>query len=288
MPAWWTALRASAPPVPADLDAWWSWHRQVRAPTPFARAVLASARADRAGMAFVSGYQAALQHLLGDHGLAALAVTEAEGNHPRAIHTTIVGGRISGTKTFVTLGDVADTVWVVARDPSVEGHRPRLVVARVQAGGPGQAWTPGPPTPFVPEVAHGQLVLDNAPVVQVREADGYDEVVKPFRTVEDLHVLGALLGYTLGEAQRSHGDEGWREQAMALVVALGALCAESPSDTAVHLALAGVWHQAEALLSAAPLTGEAATRWQRDRALLSVASTARKARADRAWDTWRG
>jgi hypothetical protein len=290
MSAWWTALRRTPPPLGPELEPWFDWHRQVRAPTPYARAVLASARADRAAMAFVSGYQAALAQLLGDHGLAALAVTEAEGNHPRAVKAELdpERGTVSGTKTFLTLGHHADTLWVVARDRSLTGHRPRLVVARLAAGGPGQQLTEGPATPFVPEVGHAVLVLHDAPVAEIREGDGYDEVVKPFRTVEDLHVLGALLGYALGAVGRQGGHEPWRAAALSMVVAGASLAAERPTDTAVHLALSGLWDQAAAHLAATPWPDAHRDRWQRDRALLQVAHGARRRRAERAWDRWRG
>lgn len=284
---WWTWLRRARPVIPFAFDPWWAWHREVVAPSPFARAVMASTRADRVGAAFVSGYQAALEQSLGSTRPAALAVTEAGGQHPRALETTLSGGTVSGDKTFLTLGAQARDLWVVARDGSHAG-RPRLVLVRLEAGGPGQTLRPGPTPPFVPEVPHAALHLDRAPAAEVRPGDAWTDVVKPFRTVEDLHVLGALLGQALGAAARDGAPEDWVEDALAAVIALEALAARPPDRSAAHLALAAVWRRAGPLLDALPRTGDDATRWARDRALLELASGARAKRTARAWEAWRG
>src|SRR5882762_6575046 len=73
---------------------WWPRWRRIAAThrAPFERAVAGGADADRVGWAFASGYQAALRALepsLPDDAIAALCVTEAEGNFPRAIRTTL-------------------------------------------------------------------------------------------------------------------------------------------------------------------------------------------------------
>jgi len=284
---WWTALRRRAPAVRHDLSTWWAWHREVRADIPLARAALAAARADRLSSAFISGYQAALEALFSERHLAALAVTEAGGNHPRAMETTHSGGRLSGTKTFVTGGRAAEILWVVAREGG-SARRPKLVVARVRSDAPGLHWRDGPDMPFVPELAHGVLTLDQAPVDAMFDGDGYAEVVKPFRTVEDLHVLAACLGFAIGEAARHrHPDEAWTEDALALLATVNALASQPADATAAHLALASVFRQAGPLLDAGPWEGEARERWERDRPLLGVAGEVRDRRRQRAWESWR-
>ena len=80
-----------------------------------ALAIAGGFAADRVGWAFASGYQAALRALvpgLSHDTLAAFCVTEAEGNRPRDIRTTIVPQpdgtlRIDGSKRWTTLGPPA-------------------------------------------------------------------------------------------------------------------------------------------------------------------------------------
>ncbi len=275
--SWWSPLLRPAPVHP--IDAWWDWHVAVDAPTPLARAALAAGRADRLAAAFVSGYQSALESLFGERVRGAFAVTEMGGGHPRAIETTLLDGRLTGTKTFVSEGPHAEVVYVVARTVEV-GGRPVLKVARLSIGGSGQQFLDGPAPPFVPEVPHAILELRDAPIDRVLEGDGYLRYVKPFRTVEDLHVLAASLGFALGEAARNGADAAWREEALSVLVALAPLAAEDPGDPAVHLPLDALFRRAGPLLDAAPWSD--AERWQRDRALLQVAGRIRSKRLKRA------
>jgi len=274
---WWTPLLRPQPTV--ALADWWPWHLSVDAPTPLARAALAAGRAGRLAAAFTSGYQGALESMFGERVRGALAVTERGGGHPRSIETTLSGGTLAGTKTFVSEGSAAEVVWVVARTGAREG-RPTLKVARLVVGGPGQRWSEGPTPPFVPEVAHGVLHLNDAPVDRVLDGDGYLQVVKPFRTVEDLHLLAATLGHALGEAARTESAPAWREDALSLLLSLAPLAAADPADPAVHLPLDAVFRRAATVLDAAPWSNRA--RWARDRALLGLARGIRARRLERA------
>src|SRR5215471_3025842 len=117
---------------------------------PSAAAVAGGAAADRLGVAFAAGYQAALKALfpiVGDRR-AALCATEKGGGHPKAIEARLEGDAITGRKTFVTFGAEAEALLVVARvaeSPSV-----RLRVGLVEARGPGVTFEPMPPLAFVP------------------------------------------------------------------------------------------------------------------------------------------
>ena len=63
-----------------------------------------------------------------------------------------------------------------------------------------------PPTRFVPEVPHAQVLMQDLRVSAsaLLPHDGYDAYVKPFRTIEDLHVTLAVLAYLLREARVRH------------------------------------------------------------------------------------
>jgi acyl-CoA dehydrogenase len=120
--------------------------------------------------------------------------------------------------------------------------------------------------------------------------DGYDGYVKPFRTIEDIHVTLAVLGYLLREARSRGWPAIFTEQLVAALALLSQLASEDTRAAATHVALAGALHVAHRLyadaqpLWAAAGDDPAAVRWQRDAALFEVAGTARRQRAQRAWE----
>jgi hypothetical protein len=152
-----------------------------------------------------------------------------------------------------------------------------------------------PATKFVPEVPHAQLQFENLKIKEgeLLPGDGYDQYVKPFRTVEDIHVQAAVLSYLMREGQRLSWPQSWLERLSALLAALGKISDMPASHAETHVALAG------ALSIGAGLIGEtdefwkksaadpAALRWARDRELLKVAAGAREQRTKRAWETLR-
>src|SRR5262252_5786039 len=177
-----------------DVAAWWPIWLSVDTAddSPAALAVAGGFAADRVGWAFASGYQAALRALvpgLPRDTLAAFCVTEADGNRPRDIRTTMAPQpdgtlRIDGVKRWTTLGPSSTLLLIVGALPAAsDATRPLLAVARVPAPTPGLALQPMPPTRYVPEVPHAQVQLHD---VRVRAdaplpGDGYDDYVKPFR-----------------------------------------------------------------------------------------------------------
>ena len=246
------------------------------------RALWAGFEADRLGYAFAGGYQAALARLFGTRR-ASFAATEAGGGHPRAITTTLAAGRLVGEKTFATLASVAETLLVVAK-VSEDGPRNKLVVVRLPARAEGVVVRDRLPTPFTPEIPHARVTVDVAVAADdVLEGDGYDRWLKPFRTVEDTHVLAAVLGHLLRTARTNRFAPAFTEDALAIVLAL------HPSTTSQHhLALAGLFRALERLLGEHEpewsKTDEATrTRWQRDLPLLAVAASVRQKRTEAAW-----
>ena len=264
--------------------------------SPFAAAVRVAARADRLGYAFAVGYPAALEHLLPPVALpGALCATESGGNHPKAIETRLEphgeGFRLDGAKTFVTFGMLAKTLIVVARAGEKPDGRPDLAVVRIPADRPGVVVHELPATSFVPEIPHASVSLEGVLVDAAERlpGDGYLEYLKPFRTVEDIHVVGASLGYLVGLARRADGAPGLVADLAAGLAALDRLRVEPPLDPRVHVALQGVYARMtvaeetgdlEGLFRAAP--DDEAARWARDRVLLRVASKARETRFERA------
>ena len=268
-------------------------------PVEFGRGVRAGAAADRVAFAFAAGYQAALRALvpsLPEDGVVSLAATEAGGAHPRAIATTLRqdhdggGFTLSGVKTFATQADAARIFLVLASEGTGSDGRAQLRVARVARDAPGVAIEPQPPTPFCPEIGHAVLRLTEVPLADtdVLDGDGWTEIVKPFRTVEDIHVHGAVLAYVLGAASRFGAPPEALEAFASLLVTFGALAARDPSSAATHIVLAGAIATARRTLAAYASFWDAAPsdvrdRWHRDQPLLLVAEKARTARTATAW-----
>ncbi len=281
-------LLAGAPPAAGALDDFWRAHVRDTAAVerPIDRALLGGAAADRLGFAFAAGYAAALHALVPDlRGVSAsLAVTEEGPPRPRHVQARLVadgdGWRMTGHKRWVTAAGAV----ILALARAEEG----LALVRVARDRPGVAVRPLPALPFVPEVPHAEIVFD---AVRVEAADrlpgdGWTRWVKPFRTVEDVHVHGALLGFLSSAAARFGWPRPLRARLLAAVVTTRAVAALAPDDAATHVALAGLLDEVAALLAGVDLSSADAdfrARWARDRPLLGVAGSARAARLERAW-----
>ncbi len=280
----------------STLDAVWESYLSARAggAAPFHAAVQVAATVDRLGFAFAAGYSAALQHLVPDAILpCALCVTEVDGNHPRAIQTSLTAAEtdsgyvLDGAKTFVTFGNMAETLIVAARAGERSDGKPELAVVRIPADREGVSLKELPPIPFAPEIPHAGVEFDHV-AVHARErlsGDGYLEYVKPFRTVEDIHVFGTAAAYLLGLSQRTQGPSDVMAELAAAIVTLDRLCGAPPLDPPVHVALHGVSQGLARLFDSAELASvwelappEERARWERDRKLLHVAQKAREAR----------
>ncbi len=276
-------IERPAEPRPfTTLDDWWD-HLQSLPADPVTRALLGGFTADRLGAAFVSGYHAATRRMFGRADRLAFCATEVDGNHPRAIATRLTEGRLSGTKTFVTLGAQAEWLAVVATTGSGDDGRPRLKVALLPANAPGVEMTPGPALPFVPEIPHAVVTLSDAPAAEVLPRDGYTGALKPFRTVEDIFVHAALVGYLVQIARRTGGPGRTVAALLASAAALTTLAGAEPLAVGTHLALAGEIARLESLRDVmAPLwrrlDTETRARWERDRPLLQIAGRARNRR----------
>lgn len=276
-------LRSDPPPRISDLNGWRAAHT-VRLGTPFENAVLGGLAADRLGFAFASGYQAACRALAPDAPrgwLLAVCATESGGSHPRTIATKLLDDRLSGEKTFVSMGTAARGLLVVASTGQRADGRNRLRIALVDAESDGVTLTAMPPLPFIPEIPHASLTLQQAAVWSVLPGDGYTDGLKPFRTIEDIHVNAALLGHLVGVGRRS----GWAPEAieslLAVICALAPLASADPGHPAVHRALGGIDAQLSTAIGALDFAGadpQTRQRWERDAPLLRLAARARSAR----------
>ena len=295
-----------------DLAAWLGELPKCPFTGPVERALWAGLHADRLGYAFVGGYGAALARLVEYVGAAqgiapgrafperplpprvCLCATESGGAHPRAIATRLEeqGGALvlDGEKTFATLATVADELLVVASRGLEADGKNRLCLVRVKPGAKGVEIVPRPETPFTPEIPHA-LVRFKGVVVEnedVLPGDGYEQWVKPFRTIEDTHVVAATVGYLQGAARAYDFGHGISAELISLSLSLIDVGARDPSAPLTHIVLAGLLGTTRRLVASldeawAKAPEEERTRWFRDRPLLMVAENARSKRTDKAW-----
>ncbi|HEY5596109.1 MAG TPA: acyl-CoA dehydrogenase family protein [Candidatus Bipolaricaulota bacterium] len=264
---------------------------------PVDRAIVGGFLADRVAYAFAAGYQSALQRLVPTLPLrefAALCVTEAGGGHPRDIQTKLepcaAGWTLNGCKRFVSCAHEAHTLLIVASMGRSSEGKNQLKLVSLRNDTPGVSLEPMDPLSFVPEISHAQVRLEDVRVTQSRllPGDGYLDYVKPFRTIEDVHVLAAVLAHLFRVASSWAWPGNVRARLVSLLTGVRALATCEPSAPAVHVALAGALEQTGAFLHEVEphwQTVEPAARsaWQRDRALLGVAQGVRDQRLKAAW-----
>lgn len=287
------ALEFALTAEPVTAPNWWQSTGDIRArfSNSIDRAIALGASSDRLGYAFLGGYTSAITALdstLGPDELGALCATESGGGHPRAILTTLENDRLNGAKHFVSGGKLATVLLVVAKTGEKDG-RPELKVARIAAARSGVSVEQGAPLDFVPEIPHGTVTFKDAPVDAVLEGDGYERYLKPFRTIEDLHVFAAVLGCLVANGRMF--PQSTTEQFLGVLAALQSLGREDPRSPTVHLALAGVLTAARALIESLDLSAlpsDFRERFERDRPLLQIAQRVREQRRIKAWESFRG
>lgn len=293
-------LLSSPAATAAPSEDWWTHYLTAARPwsAPIERAAAGGFTADRLAYAFAAGYHNALRALLPDLPddlPAALCITEDGGAHPRAIATrleTPAEGtwRLTGTKRWATLADRARILFVAASTGQTPDGRNQLRLVRVPVDAPGVTITLMPETAFTPEIRHAVVRFDAVPIsaTDVLPGDGYQHYIKPFRTVEDLHVHAALAGHLLGVARRHRWPRESCEQLATFLAALRTLADAPPSSAAVHVTLAGLLELLGRFLTETRahwelVDAEARARWDRDQGLLAVAARARVQRREAAW-----
>lgn len=296
-------LTSDATPLADDLHAWWRAASSLRDrfAHPLERALALGLTAPSVGAAFVGGYRAALHRLvpsLGAHTRAALCASEDRGAHPKHINTratvTAEGYALDGAKRFVTGARDADALLVLAVESVSDDGTRAFALLDVSPAAEGVRFEEMPALPFAPEVSHATVTFERVRVS--REArlggDGWRDLVRPFRTVEDLHVQAAVTAWLLGALRRHGGADAIAERLVSHAVGLRALADAAVEAPSTHVALAGSFANLEAITSSLdpwwPRAPEAlSSMWMRDRALLTVARGAREARRAKAWTSLR-
>lgn len=254
------------------------------------RAILGGYAARDVGEAFRAGYLAAIARLGGSARHGCLAASEEGGAHPKNIRTRLTpsgeGYVLDGAKTWVTLATEVEELLVVATVGEHEGKN-LLRVARVPTGREGITLTPRPPTPFAPEIVHATATFTGVRVGEdeLFPGDGYAEYVKPFRTIEDIHVGAAVLAFLVATARRHALSSAVLVDLLPLLLAARTLASCDPKAPETHVALAGVFAGLSRLLGADTTTAaleampeDERGKLRRDLPLLLVAERARALR----------
>lgn len=272
----------------SNLEAWYAaLLARLGRPSPFELALLGGRLAATPGLAFLAGYQGALRALwpCAPWSLGALCVTENKSVRPADLQTRLSDLLLHGRKDFVTAGDAADWLLVAAREEQ-QAQAVRLALGVVRNGDPGVRIEVLPSLPLMPDIGHARLHLAGAHCERLA-GDGWDDYVKPFRSIEDLHVLTAVGAWLYGVGQDSNWPQAVQLRLLGLLAGCAEVARQSPRQATTHLLLAGLFAQFAALepeLPAAFAAGPAdwAALWQRDRGLLSLAASARGKRLAKA------
>lgn len=262
--------------------------RRVGAVSPLELAALGGRLAATPGEAFIAGYQAALRALWpsAPASLGALCATEARSLRAAELLTRLNGLTLNGQKDFVTAGEAADWLLVAARCEE-PGESPRLSLCVVYNGDPGVYCEPLPPMAVMPDIVHGRLRLENAHCERLA-GDGWDAYLKPFRSLEDVYVLAALVAWLWGVGEECEWPGRLRLRLLGVLGACADVTRQCPTEPAGHLLLAGVFELFDALEGDVLVALESgpppwATLWQRDRGILRMSGAARTKRLDKAW-----
>ncbi len=268
------------------------------------RAVAGGFLADRVAYAFAAGYNAALQKLVPDlplEAVTAICVTEKHGGHPGAIQTRLekvdtrleTGGKwkLNGFKQFVTSAEDATHFLVAASAGKHENGRNRIRLVCVEHDITGLLIQPmGTPLPFIPEIGMGTMTMQNIVISdsQILPGDGYRDYVKPFRTLEDLHIAGAMMGYLLRISCVFDWPKRIREHLLSLITAVKPLSLIPPDLPHGHIILEGIFGQMKDLMQNIDplwenLPEDTRAMWYRDRVIVNTADKVRVKRLANAW-----
>ena len=269
---------------------------------PIERAICLGYKADRVAYAFIAGFQAALQSLFPDlqsSQLGAICITESGGNHPSAIQTRLAppedgtgddAYRLKGEKTFITSVSEADFIYVAASIGVDDAGRNRIKMLGLDRATPGIELSPMAPLSFIPEIDHGTVSFDEVIVSsqQILPGDGYDDYIKPFRMIEEIHVTGALIGYLIQTAFQYDCERSITEQLLALLTLSVDLAAMNVKAAETHILFSGYWRLLEQMIDTIDSAWKTAPEsvkhaWKRDREVLTIARKARETRLNKAW-----
>lgn len=301
-------LTKGAQPVPEAAKQFNVWrqdfYRQTSDwPDPVDRAVIGGFITDCIAYAFVAGYFSALQSLVPDlppDRVISFCVTEAGGAHPGAIKTRLSPASsdegknqtysLTGEKKYITCANEAELILVAASEGTFEDGRNKIRMVKVDSKAPGITITLMKDIGLVPEISHGMVSLNNVAVQQadLLAGDGYLNYIKPFRTIEDLHVTAAILGYLFRVACQYEWDREIKQDILSRIVTIRTLALSNPDAPELHIITGDVLNGTASLFKRLDPYWETVDKaardaWNRDKTLMNIAQKARTKRLETAW-----
>ncbi len=244
-------------------------------------------RSTSIGQSFAIGYRCALQTLwpkLRQDEWAALCVSEAKGNHPRQIKTTVnEQGLLFGHKSFVSMAEQAKQLIVIAKIGEKEGL-PQLKAVLVSQDLDEVVTQPMPSMGMLPDISHGSIELNNAKGI-VLPGDGHVDFSRQFRYLEDIHLLMAFTSLILSKSIRHQLKPEITEKCLMLVSAI--LSQKLQGGYFQYLHLSALFNEFEKIaedfeVGIESQIGSFYDSWKRDKKIFSIASKARIARTEKA------
>lgn len=271
---------------------------------PIDQAIIGGFLADRIGFAFAAGFQSALHHLIPSlprDQIVSFCISEEKGSHPRYIKTELRPVKnqkdqyqnlwtVHGEKKWTTLACEADILIVAASIGESQTGLNRIQMVKVEKDSSGLSIQSMDSISFVPEISHGQVKFEQVPVSSDNffPGDGYTDYIKPFRTMEDIYSLTAILGYIFKIASQYDWPRTLQEEILHLITSLRSLAFSEIMAPEIHIVLGGVLaHQKELLGKIDPYWAKTDSttqeRWKRDKELFKITSQAHSIRLESAW-----
>ncbi len=297
--------RSIEPLAHPDFSAFWQGFQEAagQGEAPVDRAVVGGVVANCFAYAFAAGYCCALHRLVPSiprDAVACFCITEEGGGHPCAIQSRLapLGGdanpgpsfTLNGKKKYITCAAEADLFLVAASEGSRDDGRNNIRIIKIDARAMGINIYPMHDIRLVPEISHASVAFADIPVsgADLLPGDGYTDYIKPFRTVEDLHVSAAILGYLFKAACTYDWGQDILESILGCIVSVRSLAFSPPDAPAVHIVMADALKKVKALFQRLdPLWetvgGNAKQAWDRDKAIMDIADKARTMRLQTAW-----
>ncbi|MEM7371941.1 MAG: hypothetical protein AAF587_25220 [Bacteroidota bacterium] len=206
------------------------------------KAIIGGFMSQQFSFTFLCGYQAALERMfpgIAPDRLKALCISEANGNHPSSMETSLIDHRISGLKTYVTAGSEAEHLFVLCKTEESVNGRPLLKMVHMPSNA-SNIEISNVDFPLLREIKHGKLTLTDAKIEesQILEGDGFSDYTRPFRTLEDICVGIACQAMLLRQAFDHQWDAQLRDQLLLNIYTLKNLFSLPPSAQETILLLA--------------------------------------------------
>jgi acyl-CoA dehydrogenase len=226
---------------PTNIKDWIEHHQKIpeNSENSFEKAVFSGFSSSQLSFAFLSGYEAAC-YFISKKRLSCVCVTEnTKGSPSKSINTRITKidenfSTLKGEKSFVTFGEHCKYLLIFAKDD--EGVVRCVLLNSNQQGI--EFESPVKKLNFLNEIPHSKIKLDlKISNEWILKGDGYIHYLKPFRTIEDIHVFGSFLGYFIRVGRLSHWSENLLIKMLKLIILLNNLIQFNLLSPVNHLLL---------------------------------------------------